>query len=149
MTLEFKIKPFKALSIQELYELLQLRSEVFVVEQDCVYQDMDGKDQKADHVLGYYNQELVAYTRLFNAGDYFNTAAIGRVVIAPKYRDRKWGYDLMNESIKAVETLYGKTSITISAQMHLQKFYENLGFVKTSEMYLEDGIPHIEMKRVV
>lgn len=147
MTLEFKIKPFEALTTHELYQLLQLRTEVFVVEQDCVYQDMDGKDLKANHVLGFYNKIIVACTRVFDAGDYFEQASIGRVVISQKFRDRKWGYDLMNTSIKAVETLYNKTEITISAQEHLEKFYGNLGFVKTSEMYLEDGIPHIEMKR--
>jgi ElaA protein len=144
--LEFQIKPFKALTLEELYDVLQLRQEVFAVEQNCVYQDIDGKDQKAFHILGYHENDLAAYTRIFDAGDYFETPSIGRVVVSQKYRNRKWGYDLMEKSIKAIGTVFGKKQITISAQLYLQKFYENLGFVKTSDMYLEDGIPHIQMK---
>jgi ElaA protein len=147
MSLQFKIKPFKELSTQELYQILRLRSEVFVVEQNCVYQDIDNKDQKAIHVLGYYNDELVAYCRLFDAGDYFDNASIGRVIVAQKFRDKKWGNNLMIEAIDGIKQNFGKTQITISAQMYLQKFYESHGFVKTSEMYLEDDIPHIEMKK--
>ena len=147
MLLQFKIKPFKELSIQELYETLRLRSEVFVVEQNCVYQDIDNKDQKAIHVFGYYNGELVAYCRLFDAGDYFDNASIGRVIVAQKFRDKKWGNNLMIEAIAGIKEHFGKSNITISAQMYLQKFYESHGFIKTSEMYLEDDIPHIEMKK--
>lgn len=147
MSLQFKIKPFNELSTQELYETLRLRSEVFVVEQNCVYQDIDNKDQKAIHVLGYYNDELAAYCRLFDAGNYFDNASIGRVIVSPKYRDKKFGHDLMREAILGVEKQFGKNQITISAQLYLQKFYESHGFVKTSEMYLEDDIPHIEMKK--
>ncbi len=147
MDLKWKIKPFKALSTNELYSVLQLRSEVFVVEQNCVYQDVDGKDQKAIHVLGYYQEDLAAYCRLFTAGDYFDQASIGRVLVSPKHRDKKLGHELMQTAIKAVENEFGQTKITISAQLYLQKFYEGHGFVKTSETYLEDDIPHIEMKR--
>jgi len=147
MELKFEIKRFNELSTQELYVLLQLRSEVFVVEQNCVYQDIDGKDAKAIHLLGTYNNELVAYVRIFKPGDYFEQASIGRVVVKQMYRDRKWGYDLMKEAIQATETVFNETKITISAQLYLKKFYENLGFTQTSEMYLEDDIPHIEMKR--
>jgi ElaA protein len=145
--LKWKIKRFEALSVSELYNLLQLRSEVFVVEQNCVYQDIDGKDEKALHLIGEYDSKIVAYARLFNAGDYFENAAIGRVVINEKYRDRKWGHDLMRNAIAVIKQHFGQTKITISAQLYLQKFYETQGFVKTSEMYLEDDIPHIEMKR--
>ena len=142
----FQIKRFNEFSLSELYQVLKLRSEVFVVEQNCVYQDLDGKDEKAVHVIGYFNDEVVAYTRIFNKGDYFDEASIGRVVVAEKYRDKKWGYDLMKTSIKAVEDFFNEKAITISAQQYLTKFYNALGFVQTSEVYLEDNIPHIQMK---
>lgn len=145
--IEFKIKPFKELSLNELYSILQLRSEVFVVEQNCVYQDIDGKDEKALHVIGYYNGEIVAYTRIFDKGYYFDETSIGRVVISPKYRDKKWGYQLMQVSIDAINEYFNDTKITISAQQYLTKFYQSLGFVQTSEVYLEDDIPHVQMKR--
>ncbi len=148
MTIQLKIKPFNALSLSELYSLLLLRSEVFVVEQNCVYQDIDGKDQKALHLIGEFDGKIVAYARLFKPGDYFENASIGRVVIQPNYRDKKWGHEMMQEAIAGIETHFGETKITISAQEYLQKFYESNGFVKTSEMYLEDDIPHIEMKKV-
>lgn len=143
----FKIKRFNELSIVELYNLLQLRSEVFVVEQNCVYQDIDGKDEKAIHVLGYYNDELVAHSRLFDKGYYFEETSIGRVVVSPKYRDKKFGHDLMRVSIEAIKDNFNETIIEISAQEYLQKFYESHGFIKISEMYLEDDIPHIRMKK--
>ena len=147
MTIEWKIKRFEALSVRELYSLLQLRSEVFIVEQNCVYQDIDGKDEKALHLLGEYEGKIVAFARLFKAGDYFDNASIGRVVIGQNYRDKKWGHDLMKEAIAGIDYHFNQTNITISAQLYLQKFYESHGFVQTSEMYLEDDISHIEMKR--
>ena len=147
MSINWKIKPFEALSAAELYSLLQLRSEVFVVEQNCVYQDIDGKDGKALHLIGEYQGKIVAYSRLFKPNDYFKNASIGRVVIDKNYRDKKWGHDLMQQAIAGINTHYKETKITISAQLYLQKFYESHGFVQTSEMYLEDDIPHIEMKR--
>jgi ElaA protein len=146
MELKFKIKRFNELSTAELYSVLQLRSEVFVVEQNCVYQDIDGKDAKAIHLIGTYNNELVAYVRIFKPGDYFEQASIGRVVVKQNYRNRNWGYDLMNEAIHATQKVFNETKITISAQLYLKKFYENLGFIQTSEIYLEDDIPHIEMR---
>ena len=147
MNLEWKIKRFEELTLPELYSVLQLRSEVFVVEQNCVYQDIDGKDEKALHLLGIFQNEMVAYARLFKAGDYFENAAIGRVVIHPDYRNKKWGHELMRQAILAVETSFDETQITISAQLYLKKFYESHGFVPTSAVYLEDGIEHIEMKK--
>ncbi|ESU24635.1 ElaA protein [Flavobacterium enshiense DK69] len=144
---EFKIKPFKAFSPAEIYQVLQLRSEVFVVEQNCVYQDIDGKDDKALHLLGMYDGVLVAYARLFAPGDYFENASIGRVIVKPGFRDKKWGHDLMKKAIAGISEHYGESKITISAQLYLKKFYESHGFVATSEVYLEDDIPHIEMKR--
>ena len=146
MTINWKIKPFNELLIAELYSVLQLRSEVFVVEQNCVYQDLDGKDEKALHLLGIFDGKIVAYARLFNANDYFENASIGRVVIDQNYRDRKWGHELMQQAIFGIKENFGATKITISAQLYLQKFYESQGFIRTSEMYLEDDIPHIQMK---
>ena len=146
--IQFKIKPFNKLSITELYELLQLRSEVFVVEQNCVYQDIDGKDEKAIHVLGYYEGVLAAYSRLFKPNDYFTDSSIGRVIVKASHRDKKFGHDLMRVSISAIKDLFHETNITISAQLYLQKFYESHGFVAVGESYLEDDIPHIEMRKV-
>ena len=147
MNLEWKIKRFEALSIKELYDLLQLRSEVFVVEQNCVYQDIDGKDQKALHLIGEDNGKIVAYARLFKPKDYFEQASVGRVVVKETSRANKLGHILMREAIKAIEAHFAATKITISAQLYLKKFYESHGFIQTSEMYLEDDIPHIEMKK--
>ena len=143
--LETIVKSFNELNTTELYDLLQLRSEVFVVEQDCVYQDIDGKDQKALHVLGYYNKTLVAYTRLFKAGDYFNDASIGRVVVKENQRQNSFGYDIMKASIEVVKIYFNTTQIKISAQTYLKRFYNNLNFYEIGEEYLEDGIPHIAM----
>lgn len=146
MTIQFEIKRFNELSLAELYSVLQLRTEIFVVEQDCVYQDIDGKDEKALHVMGTFNGELVAYSRLFQPGDYFDNASIGRVVVKQNYRDRKWGHDLIREAKKGIEVFYKTNKITISAQLYLKRFYESHGFVQVSEEYLEDNIPHIEMR---
>jgi ElaA protein len=140
-------KTFNELSTQELYDVLQLRAEVFVVEQDCVYQDVDGKDQKAWHVLGYKDNVLVAYTRIFKPGDYFKESSIGRVVVAEKQRQFKYGYEIMEASIKAIKEEFNETLIKISAQCYLKRFYNNLGFKETGEEYLEDGIPHMAMIR--
>ncbi len=143
--LKTKTKTFQELTTQELYDLLQLRSEVFVVEQDCVYQDIDGKDQKALHIIGYKKGKIVAYTRLFKPGDYFELASIGRVVVTKPQRRHKHGFDIMIASIKAIKTHYKETKIKISAQCYLKKFYNNLDFFEVGEEYLEDGIPHIGM----
>jgi len=143
--LQIKIKPFNTLTTQELYDLLQLRSEVFVVEQDCVYQDVDGKDQKALHVLGYKDEKLIAYTRVFKPGFYFKEACIGRVVVVENERQFKYGYSIMEASIEAIKVHYNETTIKISAQTYLKKFYTNLGFDIVGEEYLEDDIPHIAM----
>lgn len=145
--INWKIKPFNELSLQELYSVLKLRSIVFVVEQNCVYQDIDGKDQKALHLIGEYNNEIVAYARLFKSGDYFENASIGRVVIHPDARDKKFGHEMMRQAIAGLESHFNETKITISAQLYLQKFYESHGFVVQGETYLEDDIPHVEMLR--
>ena len=143
--ISFDIKTYDQLTKDELYDLLQLRAEVFVVEQDCPYQDVDGKDKKAVHVLGYKEEKLVAYTRIFKQGDYFENASIGRVVVSKNQRKFGYGYDLMNASIQVVEKLFKTNTIEISAQTYLKKFYNNLGFKEVGEGYLEDDIPHIKM----
>lgn len=147
MNLEWKIKRFEQLTTLELYSLLQLRSECFVVEQNCVYQDIDGKDQKAFHLIGEENGQLIAYARLFKPNDYFEQASIGRVVVKQTHRDKKLGHNLMREAILEIEKQFCETKITISAQLYLKKFYESHGFTQTSKMYLEDDIPHVEMKK--
>ncbi|WP_435413481.1 GNAT family N-acetyltransferase [Psychroserpens mesophilus] len=143
--LKIKVKIYQELTTQELYDLLQLRSEVFVVEQDCVYQDIDGKDQNALHVLGYKNEKLVAYTRVFKPGDYFKEASIGRVVVKASERQHQYGYEIMKASVEAIKTHFNVTTIKISAQTYLKRFYNTLEFFEVGEEYLEDGIPHIGM----
>ena len=143
--LDISIKTFNQLSLEELYYLLQLRSEVFVVEQDCVYQDVDGKDHKAIHIIGKKDDAIIAYTRIFKQGDYFKEASIGRVVVSEKERHLKYGHQLMVASIKAIEDSFHTKEIKLSAQKYLEKFYTNLGFKTVGEPYLEDGIPHIAM----
>ena len=145
--MNFIIKYFSELTLIELYEILQIRSKIFVVEQDCVYQDVDGKDQKSLHVYGKKNDKIVAYTRIFKPGDYFENASIGRVLVAQEERKFGFGHDLMKASIKAVKTHFKSDQITISAQKYLKKFYESHNFVQVGEEYLEDGIPHIRMDR--
>lgn len=145
MGIHWKIRAFENLSVNELYDILRLRSEIFVVEQNCVYLDPDGKDKLALHLFGEFNGKIVAYSRLFKAGISFDNSSIGRVTVDTNYRDRKWGHDLMRESIAVITSHFGESKITIGAQLYLKKFYESHGFVQTSEMYLEDDIPHIEM----
>ena len=139
------VKNYSDLTKDELYDLLQLRSEIFVVEQDCVYQDIDRKDQKSLHVLGYKNDNLIAYTRLFKPGDYFENASIGRVVVKASERNFQYGYTIMKASIEAIKEHYNETTIKISAQTYLKRFYNNLDFFEVGEEYLEDGIPHVGM----
>ncbi|WP_034920365.1 GNAT family N-acetyltransferase [Gillisia sp. CAL575] len=143
--MQIKVKTFEELSLNELYEVLALRSEVFVVEQDCVYQDIDGKDQKALHILGYKEGKLVAYTRCFNKGQYFEEASIGRVLVKEDQRKYGYGHQIFEASIKEVESRFAAERIKISAQQYLIKFYESHNFEQTGEGYLEDGIPHIGM----
>jgi len=143
--LEIKVKNFYELTTIELYDLLQIRSEVFVVEQNCVYQDLDGKDQKALHIIGYKNNKVLAYTRVFEPGVYFDKASIGRVVVKKDQRQYKYGYEIMKASINAIEERFKTTGIRLSAQSYLIKFYNNLEFREVGEEYLEDGIPHIYM----
>lgn len=142
----FLTKQFNQLSINELYEILALRAEVFVVEQNCPYQDLDGKDKVALHVLGMQNNNIVAYARILEKGiAYKNYSAIGRIVTHNSIRGKGYGDHLVRSAIEATKASYPNTSIKISAQAHLEKFYNELGFIFTGEAYLEDNIPHIAM----
>jgi ElaA protein len=143
--LHWTLKKFEELTPFELYAIIQLRNEVFVVEQNCPYQDADNKDLKAHHFMGWDGEILVAYTRLIPAGISYKEASIGRVVSSPKYRGMGAGRELMQRSIAHALLLFNCTAIRIGAQLYLKKFYESLGFVQSSEEYLEDNIPHIEM----
>jgi len=148
MTLHWTTKPFDTLTLGELYALLQLRSEVFVVEQTCAFQDLDGQDQAAHHLLGYTAAgELAAYARLFGPGLSYAQASIGRVVTSPHHRRGGLGRELLTQAIAECAALYGAQPIKIGAQCYLQAFYESFGFVQQGEPYLEDGIPHMYMLR--
>ncbi len=139
------LKKFEELSVAELYEILKLRSEVFVVEQNCVFLDMDDKDQRSLHLMGLHENKLVAYTRLVPAGVSYEYPSIGRVVTSPTARQNGFGKLLMEKSIQECRNIFGNTTIKIGAQLYLKKFYESFGFIQSSDTYLEDGIEHIEM----
>lgn len=143
----WRVNNFQELSINELYDILHLRCKIFVVEQDAPYLDMDYKDQHALHLQGWLGERLIAYCRLFKAGDYFDEASIGRVVVAEAYRKYGYGHELMEKAINIEKEFFNETRITISAQLYLKKFYESHGFVQTSDVYMEDGLAHIEMKK--
>jgi ElaA protein len=145
-TIQWSTKSFTDLTNDELYAILRLRSEVFVVEQNCVFLDMDNNDQKAYHSMGWLGSELVATTRLFNLDQsYQGYQSIGRVVGSPKHRGVGIGKELMKFSIQECERLFGKGPIKIGAQLYLKKFYSELGFEQSGEMYFEDLIEHIPM----
>jgi ElaA protein len=150
--LRWRCLPFGALSADTLYRLLRLRSEVFVVEQNCVFLDQDGLDPQCLHVLGELvdadgTPHLHASTRLVPPGVAFAEASIGRVVTAPAARGGGIGHALMAESVRLLERLWGPQPIRIGAQAHLEAFYNRHGFVSDNKPYIEDGIPHIEMLR--
>ena len=142
-----EVKNFGELTTKQLYGILQLRSEVFVVEQDCVYQDIDGKDERALHIMGWEDGNLVAYARCFQAGDYFDEASIGRILVRENYRKLGYGHVITKASIEAIKTNFKADKIKISAQVYLVIFYESHGFKTYGDRYLEDGIPHIAMIR--
>lgn len=146
--MEIKIREFEQLSNSEIYEILKLRSEVFVVEQNCVYLDIDGKDDKALHILGYADGILVAYARCFDPGVYFEEAAIGRILVRENYRKLGYGHQITKAAIKVMREKLKADKIKLSAQTYLVTFYETHGFKTVGERYLEDGIPHIAMVKV-
>ncbi len=146
--MNFKLKAFKELTVEELYDLLQLRCDVFIVEQNCPYHDLDDKDKKVLHLLGYVGADLAAYARILPQGISYKEAAIGRVVVSKKHRGKDYGKALMNEAIKCTLNEFNTNEIVISAQLYLEKFYTELGFVKEGEVYPEDDIPHIKMRLI-
>ena len=140
------IKKFSELSTEEIYNILKLRSEVFVVEQNCVYQDIDEKDKKATHLFIEKNNEIIAYTRIFKKGDYYEeNPSIGRVVVSKKERGKNFGKEIMLNSIEFIKKELKGRKIELSAQKYLDKFYKDLDFYSEGEDYLEDGIPHQRM----
>lgn len=145
MEIVWETKYFNELTVEELYSLLRLREQVFIIEQNCIYPDLDNKDQKAVHILGKIADKIIAYSRVFRPGDYFETASIGRVVTDNSYRNLKIGHTLMQKSILEIKNKFNHNFITISAQCYLLEFYKSLGFEPIGEEYLEDNIPHIKM----
>lgn len=147
LSITIKCVPFYELSLDELYTILALRQEVFIVEQNCPFLDADGKDQTAQHMMLFdTDQNLVAYTRLYDRDAYYKGyTAIGRVVTSPRARGGGLGRVLMEESIKKVLALFGQAPIKIGAQKYLERFYQSLGFELTGNDYIEDGIAHTYM----
>ena len=146
MQLTWKYNSFNELSPAMLYAILQLRNEVFVVEQNCVYQDADNKDDKSFHLSGWDGDILVAYCRILPPGISFQDASIGRVVSNPRYRKTGSGRALMELAVHKTREQFNCSTITIGAQLYLKQFYESFGFKQVSHTYLEDNIPHIEMR---
>ncbi len=144
----WQCKSFSELTADELYKILRLRSEVFVVEQQSAYQDCDGKDPLSFHFMGWNDNELIAYTRLIPKGiSYPDAASIGRVVIARSFRRKNIGKQLIAKSLEEIEVLFGEVPLKISAQFYLIRFYESFSFKSIGNVYLEDGIEHIAMKK--
>jgi ElaA protein len=146
MATSWKIKYFKELSLEELYQIFNLRIAVFVVEQKALYQDADGKDLKSFHLMGHdENGELIAYSRIIPAGIAFNEVSIGRVSTSHKGRRTGAGKELMKNSMRFIEKQFGTIPVRIGAQCYLTKFYSDFGFEIVSEEYIEDDISHVEM----
>lgn len=148
--LQWQCKSFNELTNEELYKILQLRNEVFVVEQNCAYQDCDGKDFSSWHITGWNEDKLIAYSRILPPGlSYPDAASIGRVLTSPWVRKQEAGKQLMIYSLKNLYRLFGDVKIIIGAQLYLKKFYESFQFIQTGNIYLEDGIEHISMEKVI
>lgn len=144
-SMNFEFKHFSELTNDELYDILQLRSEIFVVEQDCVYNDLDGYDKDAIHLFLKKSGSIVAYSRLLKPGSRFSDFSVGRVVVKLSERGTGTGIRMMNEAKRYILDEWKADKIKISAQKYLRKFYEDLGFKVITEEYLEDGIPHFGM----
>ena len=151
MNVYWYLKHFRDLTTTELYQILQLRNEVFIVEQNCPFQDLDDKDFYSFHFMGFDTdtQKIVAYTRLLPPGVSYTEASIGRVVTSPISRGTGIGKVLMQKSLDTLEEMFASANIRIGAQLYLKNFYESFGFQQDSEVYLEDGIEHILMIREV
>jgi ElaA protein len=145
MAINWVCKYFSELTTEELYQILRLRSEVFVVEQNCVFLDMDNKDLVCHHLMGWEEKQLMGYSRILRPGISYVESSIGRIVSSPAARNMGIGRELLAQSIQALYGLHGKRDIRIGAQYYLKEFYESFGFVQTGEIYSEDGIDHIEM----
>ena len=143
----FTVKGFAELTGRELHDIYQLRAEVFVVEQDCAYQDVDGKDPKCLHVLSYEGESLIAYSRLLPPGVSYPEASIGRVVVKKDWRRNGAGRSLTKFCVDEALKRFSSDQIVISAQCYLEKFYSDFGFVPEGEEYLEDDIPHVKMRK--
>jgi ElaA protein len=145
----YSIKSFDELDKLELYRILQLRSEVFVLEQDCKFQDIDNKDLNSYHLMCFVDDVLASYARILPAGLSYSEISIGRVVTSPSFRGLGMGKEIMEKSISACENLFKDSTIRIGAQLYLSKFYNTLGFKEKGEPYDEDGILHVEMTRTL
>jgi len=145
--MKWNLKYFDDLTPKELYQILQLRNEVFIVEQNCPYQDLDNKDLNAFHLMGLGENKLLAYSRLLAPGISYSESSIGRVVSSPAARKSGIGKKLMAESIIQIHNLFQTDTIRIGAQLYLKNFYESFGFIQEGNTYLEDNIPHIIMLR--
>ncbi len=143
--MEIKIKKFNELTTEELYKILRVRNEVFVVEQTCIYQDCDNKDYNSYHLYVEEGNEVVGYLRIVNKGISYDEMSIGRVLVKENYRNKGLSRKIMLEAIKFIEEKLNFTEIRISGQVYIKGFYESLGFKQVSEEYLEDDIPHVEM----
>ncbi len=148
--MKFHLKKFNELTLDEFHEILQLRINVFVVEQDCPYPELDDKDKRALHLFAYEEaapEKIIAYTRIFKPGDYYEEAAFGRVVVHQDFRKQKLGYELVEETLAIIEKKFQTKTVKIGAQTYLQRFYNSFGFKQVGASYIEDGIPHIYMQR--
>jgi len=144
--MEWILKKWNDLTLDEFHDILQLRITVFVVEQNCPYPELDTKDKIAYHFFAKNTKnKIIAYTRIFKPGDYYTEAALGRVVVHQDFRNKKLGIQLIDKTILEIEKLFGKGAIKIGAQTYLKKFYSSFGFQQIGEEYIEDGIPHIYM----
>lgn len=145
--IDWQLKDYNALTVDELYTVMQLRQAIFVVEQNCAYLDADGKDVDSMHLMGYSGQELVAYCRIVEPGVSYDEVSIGRVVVKSVFRKFGYGHLLMQRALDTIVSLYGVVPVRIGAQSYLLRFYEAHGFVQVGEEYMEDGIPHCIMLR--
>ena len=143
--MKINVYKYQDLGKDKLYEMLKLRSEVFVVEQNCAYQDLDNKDQKALHLIVEENDKIIGYTRIFKSGHFYKNSSIGRVLVKKEYRGKDLGKIIMNKSIEQIKKDSSEKKIEISAQKYLLKFYFDFGFKKIGEEYLEDNILHVKM----
>lgn len=143
--MNWELKKFEELKVEELYEILKIRNEVFIVEQECAYQDCDGKDEKAYHLYLQDNGKIIAYLRILKKGVSYDEISIGRVLVHKNYRDKGISREMMLKAINFIELNMNEKEIKIQAQSYLVNFYGSLGFKETSNEYLEDNIPHIDM----